>query len=363
MTDYFMADKEKGKEYFRKVGKFTLNSYMERFNESEYTANKYLWEMVDEGILQQEAGFLFRYVPQPGDEEEVKEEEEAGKSLYDELFGGKSETKNAENEADKAAEAFEDYKSRTANKTIEEIELEDDEDDLEDLFEDELDDELDNFRYAKDKYHEARRKQMALDKVARHLDGIPLFDKRRCACIGSLGLTYPDDSPIKVRITYDERIRMSDMGGTMGYMSRYFNVENTLIAEGIKQVLGDYSLTMDEETQEISMNIQDAENAKISFMCFFAAIERIVNLQSLNLARIVTDEVEERSKEEMKKILFNKELDFHQAKEHVDELLAQAKESGTDEDKIVFENIAWLFGVIKEDSYEQFVESIFWDEG
>lgn len=363
MMDFYMEDKEKSERYFRKVGEFTLRAYMEQFNKSEFTANKFLWEMVDKGMLEQQVGFLFRYIPQPGDEELVKQEEEAGKSLYEELFGDKSETENAKNEDDKESEIFADYKSKTADKTIEEIELEDDEDDLEEELDDDLDDEFDNFRYIKSRHLETRRKQMVLDKVARHLDGTPLFDKRRCTCIGSLGLTYPDDSTIKVRLTYDERIRMSDMGGTMAYMSRYFNVENTLITEGIKQVLGDYSLTMDEETQEISMNIQDAENAKISFMCFFAAIERIVNLQSLNLARIVTDEVEERSKEEMKKILFNKELDFHQAKEHVDKLLAQAKESGTEEDIIVFENIAWVFGVVKEDAYEQFVESIFWDEG
>ena len=358
MIDFFTLDKERGKEYFRKVGKFTLNSYMERFNESEITANKYLWEMVDSGILQQEAGFLFRYIPQPGDEEQVQAEEEAGKSLYEELFGDKSETEAAEKTEDEDAEGLEGYRHKAANKTPEEIDLDEDDEDDED--EDEFDDLYsDNVG----RYFAIRKKREILGKVANHLDGRPLFDRRRCSYIGSLGLTYPDDSPIKVRLTYDERIRMSDMGGTMEYMTRHFNVENTLLAEGIKQVLGDYSLTMDEETQEISMNIQDADNAKISFMCFFAAIERIVNLQSLNLARIVTDEVEERSKEEMKKILFNKELDFHQAKEHVAKLLAQAKESGTDEDKIVFENIAWVFDLVKEDGYEQFVDSIFWDEG
>lgn len=99
----------------------------------------------------------------------------------------------------------------------------------------------------------------------------------------SLGITYSDDTEMQFKLSYEDKITLSDCGRTYQFMSKYFNMADEDLLKRIGNIMDDYALGLREENggSELYIQIRDENSAFTSFLWLFAAIERISNLQRL----------------------------------------------------------------------------------
>ena len=117
-------------------------------------------------------------------------------------------------------------------------------------------------------------------KIVESLNTPNNFKKNGSNVECQLDVAYPDESEMRFSLCYDDEINISDNGLTYKYMASHFNVKDVKINRLIKQIISDYSIYEEQTSNgtELRIKINEPENAFISFLWFFSAIERIVNV-------------------------------------------------------------------------------------
>ena len=109
------------------------------------------------------------------------------------------------------------------------------------------------------------------------------------------------------------------------------------------------------------MKVYDEEGARISFMHYYAAIERISNMFRDNLVLALSEDMETRCKDIIKDIVYIRHLTLEDAIEVAEELLENAQVDDDEEDCLIYSNVLWAFKQLTDESYEELCDDIFWD--
>ncbi|MBR2647061.1 MAG: hypothetical protein IKD47_05865 [Clostridia bacterium] len=340
------------KLYACKAREVTIPALQAELELSAEDAQKYVWELVKEGVMEHSVGFVFRYVGPETVEDQNNKNPWARSSdstrrsrdfLFDEL------RKRAERAVDEDDEDEDEDNEDDDDDTGLSIFDEDDDDDNDD--EDDEDDvfaELDIDEDDEDEEGEARRifslaelrARSVLSRIRLKLSLFGKFENEdnkgyRCR----LGMTYPDDTEMQLRLFCQEKVRLSDAGLTIEYLKRQGQYDDLQVRKVMQGVFEDYALTQDMKTGEIMVKIDDPDCAAVALLCLFAAIEKIVRIPSSELVEDLHQELTVRSREALAEIIFKENATYDKAldiaRENVDEL----KDSQSTLDKTVAENV------------------------
>lgn len=344
------VDADKGRAYARKVKDFTVGSLKKELSLTEMEANKLVWDMVRKGLLEQTVGFQFSYIPQEDDtdeeEEDVVKEKEKPKqpSFYDVLFNppAKEEKKEFEDEDD------DDFDFGISMKRPHSSDL------------------FGKTAFSpfgsgvKDFRGMARARK--LRAIADFLEE-PEYDEETASYTGLLGMYYSNDKPIKLCVAYEqdggETVCVTDRGDLLLSVQERHGL-NDRIRSAIVDILDDYSMRLTDD-DEILMKVYDEEGARISFMHYYAAIERISNMFRDNPVLALSEDMETRCKEIIKDIVYIRHLTLEDAIEVAEELLENAQVDDDEEDCLIYSNVLWAFKQLTDSSYEELCDDIFWD--
>ena len=300
-------DQEIMKKYIQSVGETTLASFQEKMSMSEKDAKKLIWELVHKGVLKHTVGFLFRYT---------------GSTIP----------------------TIEPFKEKGINRHMRA--LFDDEDDW-DLFdhdeEKKEEPQTDDFTLKKPSFLSNRDEDIrrGLAQVTGFFGKAFSFNiiEGENAYMCELGLTYMDDTPMRIKLSYDDgRAILSDYGLTCEFLSKYLDLENANVYQRIQNVISAYALDFKEVDGELELYvvIEDEESAFIAFLCLFGAIERLSSLPcNEGLFAETLSEFKAYCQKETVRIVVGEQATHRQAKEIVQGLLSQA----TDKKDAFLENV------------------------
>ncbi len=401
--------KEEAKNYIKEMGEITLSAFKEKMRIDKSDAKELLWELVTDGFVEHSVGFLFRCVGTDGKntsrDEEDKSKDGSRRSVYEALFGINKEAKVEDSEKDDLyyqRDRLEQRRRELIRRM--EAELNDDDDDDDDdewLFGDDDDDDDDDAEKTIDEIQRETLKKISAteepsedaedeesdeDETAlREPKEITLVDiERRRAlakmatsfgCTGQfiregkeyfckLGITYPDDTEMQFKLSYPNKITLSDSGGTYTFISKYFNMSDDNVLKRIKNVMDDYGLRLRVENNksELYIQIRDENSAFMSFLWLFSAIERITSIQSEGLLSVVSDEFDSFCKSELVRIAIEEKASFLEAKECAQSLYIQSLEDDDALKKNAYKNIVETLEGITEEGYESFKREILGEE-
>ena len=314
--------KEDARRYIKQMGEITLPAFKDKMRVNEKEAKELLWGLVADGLVENSVGFLFRYVGR--DDQNPQDDVEQGNSatqdtLFDELFVPpiRRKTKQElateywdrkrEQMAQRRKELREHYKAMLDDN---EDDDDDEDDDDEWLFDDDEDDddEEDGDKEAIkticcDVLNNAPKEEGEDDKMAtsnapqktvleeqeksRELARIVTafgcsgdFSRGGASYFCTLGIMYPDDMPMTFRLSYTDKITLTDCGLTHRFMSRRFDLSDEKLQARIEQIMQEYGLqwVIEGEEKKLSIQIRNQDGAFVSFLCFFSAIERLSHL-------------------------------------------------------------------------------------
>ena len=287
------------KKYIQSVDEMTLASFQEKMSMSEEDAKKLIWELVHKGVLEHTVGFLFRYT---------------GSTIP----------------------TIEPFKEKSVNRHMR-------------AFFDDDDDDWDIFGHEEEKKEEPKMDDYTLKKpsflssadedIRRGLAQVAGFFGKAFsfniiegenAYVCELGMTYMDDTPMRIKLSYDNgKAILSDYGLTCEFLAKYLDLGNAHVYQRIQNVMSDYSLDFKETDDELELYvvIEDEESAFIAFLCLFGAIERLSSLPcNEGLFAETLSEYEAYCQKETVRIVVGEKATHRQAKEIVQGLLSQATE-------------------------------------
>lgn len=329
------------RQYVKTVQEITYSALIDELRMEESDAREWVWNLVDNGVLQHAVGFLLEYV---GEEDS---------------FSSKTDIK----EDDYVDDSDSDNDDDDFYYDPDDDEDEDDEDDEDD------DEELDRILsriHANDSQRAGadfmeRLKYRRLASVASSFGCGGKYKKVGEEYYYDLGLTYPDDTEVQFKLFYAGMIiKLSDCGKTYRYMSKRFNMEEPEIEKFIEIVLSDYSLHWQicGEQRELCIRIRDEENAFCSFLWLYAAIERMVMMQENGLFRGIADDLESFCKKEIVGLVIGQNLVYGEAKARAQELYDVAEANGDEFQKQAYKNVIAAFNSVTEEGYEDFKDFI-----
>lgn len=410
--------KEEARNYVKAIGEITLSAFKDKMRTDMRTAKDLLWELVNDGLVEHSVGFLFRYIGTdkivPGKEED---DDQTRRKKYEFLFDSEESHENESSELKSLERRKEELEQRRKEllRRLKES-LEDDEDDEDDdeegsedcedneeewLFDDDEDDENDNDDEDEKTIDEIRKevlKKMSAteepsedtedeeetdddDTTLRKSREITLEDieKRRIlakivtsfGCSGeftrvgeeyycTLGMVYPNDVPMTFKLSYKDKIILSDYGLTHKYISTYFDLADSNIQELIEKIMQEYNLTWITEGQmkELSIQIRDQGGAFISFLYFFSAIERISNISPEKWYKITSEKEDAFCKEETFKILFEQKATYEEAVKLTRDLYVKANEEKDEFKKNAYRKMTEMFQTIGAENFEYFKQRL-----
>lgn len=176
------------------------------------------------------------------------------------------------------------------------------------------------------------------------------------------GISYPDDTQMEFRMFLDgDEVWLGDSGNTMRYLGSRYEMSDERIQKRLRYILDDYTIKTQEDG-ELCIRLRDGSTALMSFLWFFAAIERCISIHSEGLLGEIAKDVEMRCMEEIKKIVFEQEETYEDAKQYAQNLLTEATERGDESEKLVYAKVLSTFEAITEDGYESFKREIRGDD-
>ncbi len=180
----------------------------------------------------------------------------------------------------------------------------------------------------------------------------------------ALGVVYPNDVPMTFKLSYKDKILLSDDGLTHKYISTYFDMADSNVQELIEKIMQEYNLIWitEGQTKELAIHIRDKEGAFISFLCFFSAIERISHISAEKWYKINSEKEEAFCKEETLKILFEQEATYEAAIQTAKNLYAQAQEEGDEFKKHAYKTMVEMFEGIGFEDFEYFKQCLLEEE-
>ena len=347
MYDVTAEKIEKSRAYARYVKDFTLGSLKKEYDLTDVEASKLAWKMVEKGLLEQTVGFQFSYIRQPNDKEEEEKETKKPEppSLYDALF---NPTPKKETTLFDDLDDDDDFDFDISRKTPRQSDL------------------FGKTAFSpfgagvKDFRGMARARKLRV--IADFLEE-PEYDEKTASYTGLLGMYYSNDKPIKLCVAYEqdggETVCVTDRGDLLLSVQERHGL-NDRIRSAIVDILDDYSMRLTDD-DEILMRVYDEEGARISFMHYYAAIERISNMFRDNLVLALSEDMETRCKDIIKDIVYIRHLTLEDAIEVAEELLAEAQMDDNEEDCLIYSNVLWAFKQLTDESYEELCDDIFWD--
>lgn len=230
--------------------------------------------------------------------------------------------------------------------------------------EEETDDDDTALREPKEITVEDIEKRRALAKMATSFGCTGQFIREGREYFCKLGITYPDDTEMQFKLSYPNKITLSDCGGTYTFMSKYFNMSDDNVLKRIKNVMDDYGLGLriENNKSELYIQIRDENSAFMSFLWLFSAIERITSIQSEGLLSVVSDEFDSFCKSELVRIAIEEKASFLEAKECARSLYIQSLEEDDALKKNAYKNIVETLEGITEEGYESFKREILGEE-
>lgn len=176
----------------------------------------------------------------------------------------------------------------------------------------------------------------------------------------TLGVVYPNDVPMTFKLSYKDKIILSDYGLTHKYISTYFDLADSNIQELIEKIMQEYNLTWITEGQmkELSIQIRDQGGAFISFLYFFSAIERISNISPEKWYKIASEKEDSFCKEETFKILFEQKATYEEAIQTAKNLYMQSQTEGDEFKKHAYKTIVEMFEGIGAEDFEYFKQRL-----
>ena len=176
----------------------------------------------------------------------------------------------------------------------------------------------------------------------------------------TLGVVYPNDMPMTFKLSYKDKIILSDCGSTHKYISTYFDMADSNVQELIEKIMQEYNLTWITEGQmkELSIQIRDQGGAFISFLYFFSAIERISNISPEKWYKITSEKEDAFCKEETFKILFEQKATYEEAMQTAKNLYMQSQAEGDAFKKHAYKTIVEMFEGIGAEDFEFFKQRL-----
>ena len=174
----------------------------------------------------------------------------------------------------------------------------------------------------------------------------------------SLGVVYPNDVPMTLKLSYKDEIILSDLGITNKYMSSAFDLSDPMVEKVIHDVMEEYNLqwVSQEGALELTKRIRDEDGAFISFLYFFSAIERLCHIPQEKWYK--TNATEARCREELLRILFVEEATYEEGLQTAKDLYAQAQAEGDEAKQRVYKRMLEKFEGITAENFEDFKNRI-----
>ena len=206
---------------------------------------------------------LIRRMESAVDEDDEEEEDEDDDFDIDSLF---DEDNNDDEEDDEDERTVEKIKNDVLNKISDEF----------DVIED--DDMKEAFAIAEKESREQNQTKRVVNSFCFTENFLRIGPSKY---IGNLGVTYPNDTEMEFLLFYEDGVFLSDNGLTYSYLSSCFNVEDNAISTQIKEIIDNYSISLNEKNdcKELVIRIRDEKSAPMSFLWLFSAIERIINMK------------------------------------------------------------------------------------
>ena len=333
-------------QYAAATKEFSFASLAEKMHGNLGEIKTSLWGLVSKGKLENSVGFVFRVVENGSPKRRGRPKTKLEKffPIVDEKepLISFNRDKNPLAEELFAVPKDEEAKSKKVKKKAE-TELS-----FDALFDD--DDEDDEQSIQRRKLHDAARSLKIGDRY--EMDGN--------VCFYEMGVTYPDDSPVVFKMTDQDGLLLNDCGRTFAYLSKYYNLDSEAFLGQINRFAKEYSLGLTNEgaLSEFSIRIRDKENAYVSFLWLFLAVEKLIDRTAGGLIREELSSFDKRCNGEMKLILAEKRLSRAQAMEIAKEKLEEAKSRADGYGQAVFETLIESMDVLTDDGFNVFKREV-----
>ncbi len=174
----------------------------------------------------------------------------------------------------------------------------------------------------------------------------------------ALGVVYPNDAAMTLKLSYKDEIILSDLGMTNKYMSSAFDLSDPMVEKVIYDIMEEYNLQWVRQGSELELTkrIRDEDGAFISFLYFFSAIERLCKIPQEKWYK--ANATEARCREELLKLLFVEEATYEEGLQTVKDLYAQAQAEEDDAKQRVYKRMLEKFEGVTAENFKDFKNRI-----
>ena len=174
----------------------------------------------------------------------------------------------------------------------------------------------------------------------------------------ALGVVYPNDAAMTLKLSYKDEIILSDLGMTNKYMSSAFDLSDPMVEKVIYDIMEEYNLQWVRQGSELELTkrIRDEDGAFISFLYFFSAIERLCKIPQEKWYK--ANATEARCREELLKLLFVEEATYEEGLQTVKDLYAQAQAEEDEAKQRVYKRMLEKFEGVTAENFKDFKNRI-----